>query len=100
MDHNRAISDIGRIGRVRRQEEIGVLGLKRLTGSHEDGAMLAAQITDLACLRLIGVAGRLLAAVVGVEMSACQLAIPSAGDEVLVDVVCCTRLAMAFQHFF
>lgn len=52
-----------------------------------DVAMLAAQITGLACLRLAGVADRNLATLVGVEVSASASAVAIRRDRLLVNVV-------------
>jgi hypothetical protein len=49
--------------------------------------MLSAQVTGLASLGLAGIAGRSLATLVGVEMSASASAVAVGGDWLLVDVV-------------
>lgn len=93
MNYKRAVPDVRGVGRVCRQEEIGVLDLKGVIGSDVDRAVLAAEVADLACLRMPLVARRLGTAAVGIEMSAGQLAVCALGDGVLVDVVRCTTSA-------
>lgn len=73
-------------GRIR-QEEIGVGRVELLAFRRPRGAMLPAQIADLACLRRGDGARGFLAAAVGVEVGAGQVAVSVLRDAGGVDVV-------------
>lgn len=90
MHNNRAIPDKRRISRISREEKIRILDLKGVIRGDVDRAMLPTQIADLAGLRVSFVAGGFGAAIVGIEMATCFLAVCFfGGDLVYVDVVCC-----------
>lgn len=66
-DH-REIAEERDISRGGRQVVVDVLGEEGLVGNSNDGPVLATQVTQLASGRLAGIAQRLLATVIGVEM--------------------------------
>jgi len=70
-----------------RERRLGRMGLPGGEGAGHDFAMLAGQIAHLACLRLGRVAGRHLAADVGVKMGKGAGAVAVGGDGLVVDVV-------------
>lgn len=75
MQDQRAVTKEGGTLRIRRQEEIGILDLKRLIGHDEDGTVLSTQIAHLARLRSAGVAGWLVAATVRIQVAAGHVAV-------------------------
>lgn len=87
MHNERSIPKESRAVLIRRNKQIRKLGLERFIGRHKDRTMLPANITQLACGRIIGVAWWFGASVVGVEMVSGFVAVSFVGDFFFVDVV-------------
>lgn len=89
MDDDTSVAEIGRGFGVRGEVEVEIGDLEVFFGcSVVDGTVFAAQVTALACRRLISVARWRLAAVVRVEVASRARAVAVFGDRVDVDVVC------------
>lgn len=89
MDHQRPVSNISRVLGISRQKKIGVFNFVRFIRSHENRAVFATQIADLARLRLFGVARGFLAASIRIKMRARAVAVSLVGDGEFVDMVRC-----------
>lgn len=87
MDDNREITEVGWAVGVCRKEGVWVLGLEGFIDRGEHGTMLSTQVANLTRFGTSGIAWRVLAAVVGIEVWTGGFATAILGNSTGMDVV-------------